>query len=81
MMNRRMHSSVNMKYPFLSELGLSDKVNPGVFHTGSFHAGTGQVYQSVNPHNDEVIGLTAFGAKSDYDKCVDAMHSEKVKWM
>lgn len=67
------------KYPFLKELGLSE-FNNGCYRNGEW-VGNGTEYTTVNPHNNEPIAVIKEGSFDDYEACVTAMESEKVRWM
>ncbi len=66
-------------YPFLKELGLSEK-NLGVYQGGVW-SGSGEEVVSVNPANNKPIAVVKMGNKADYEQCVKAMEAEKIKWM
>jgi acyl-CoA reductase-like NAD-dependent aldehyde dehydrogenase len=55
-------------------------VNPGVYRNGEW-VGNGKEYIAVSPHNNEPIAKIKLATKEDYEDCIKAMESEKVKWM
>ncbi|KAL0272061.1 UNVERIFIED_CONTAM: hypothetical protein PYX00_005178 [Menopon gallinae] len=55
------------KYDFLKKLGL-EKRNNGVYNGKWF--GSGEVIQSLNPSNGQVIAEVVKGTCEDYEKCV-----------
>lgn len=67
------------KYPFLKELGLQE-VNHGCYKNGQWVA-NGQEVICVNPHDNKPIAKVRQGSPQDYEECVKAMESEKVRWM
>jgi aldehyde dehydrogenase family 7 protein A1 len=67
------------QYPFLKDLGLSE-VNPGCYRNGEWVAHGDEVI-SINPHNNKPIAATRLGSAQDYEDCVSAMQSEKLRWM
>jgi hypothetical protein len=66
------------KYPFLAALGLKES-NPGVFN-GSFVAGAGPVFTSLNPATNEPIATVTAGSVEQLETCVQAMEKAKPKF-
>lgn len=66
-------------YPFLKELGLSE-TNYGCYYNGTW-TGSGEEIVTVNPATNKPIARIKMGSKNDYEACIKAMESEKVKWM
>ena len=67
------------EYPFLKELGLQEN-NLGVYRAGEW-CGAGEEAVSLNPANNKPIAKIRMGSKADYESCIKAMESEKIKWM
>jgi aldehyde dehydrogenase family 7 member A1 len=67
------------QYPFLKELGLGE-TNLGVYRGGEWLA-NGEEVVSVNPANNKPIAKVRMGSKADYESCIKAMETEKIKWM
>lgn len=80
----RRHASVSGRqsgsaaFPFLSELGLSDGDNLGVYNGEWF--GSGPVYTSINPADGRPIASVRAGSVEDYEKVVRAMDAAKKEW-
>ena len=73
-------SSLTFKdYPFLKELGLAE-TNFGCYRKGEW-VGHGDEVTAVNPHNNKPIAKIRLGNSKDYEDCIKAMESEKVRWM
>lgn len=66
-------------YPFLKDLGLGEN-NIGCYRDGQWQA-SGEEILTYNPATNKPIAKVKMGSKSDYEACVKAMESEKVKWM
>jgi aldehyde dehydrogenase family 7 protein A1 len=66
------------KYPFLSNLGLSES-NSGVFN-GKFVAGEGELFTSVNPATNEPIATITTGTPAQLQTCIAAMDAAKPKF-
>jgi len=66
------------QYPFLKELGL-EKDNLGCTYDGKW-VGDGEVYTSVNPHNNKPIARVKFATVQNYEDCVKSMLLVKAKW-
>ena len=67
------------QYPFLKELGLSE-VNYGCYRNGEWVGGD-EIWTSVNPHNNKPIARVRLATPQNYEECIKAMESEKVRWM
>ena len=67
------------QYPFLKELGLSE-VNNGCSYGGVWK-GNGEELISYNPHNNEPLAVIKTSSLEDYDSAINAMESEKKRWM
>eukprot|EP00331_Platyophrya_macrostoma_P034183 CAMPEP_0176450546 /NCGR_PEP_ID=MMETSP0127-20121128/27215_1 /TAXON_ID=938130 /ORGANISM="Platyophrya macrostoma, Strain WH" /LENGTH=519 /DNA_ID=CAMNT_0017838251 /DNA_START=27 /DNA_END=1586 /DNA_ORIENTATION=- len=67
------------KYPFLKELGLSPETS-GCYYGGKW-TGEGDYWNSVNPHNGEVIARIRFGTKENYEEAIQTMLKGKDEWM
>lgn len=67
------------KYPFLKDLGLGEE-NQGCYYGGKW-TGDGDVYNSVNPHNGEIIATIRYGSKKNYEEAVQSMLRGKAEWM
>mmetsp|Transcript_31976 Transcript_31976/g.31269 ORF Transcript_31976/g.31269 Transcript_31976/m.31269 type:complete len:122 (-) Transcript_31976:1207-1572(-) len=67
------------KYPFLKELGLSER-NDGCYRDGQW-AGNGNEVTQYSPHNNEAIAIVKQASEKDYQDCITAMEKEKAKWM
>jgi len=52
------------KYPFLTELGLSES-NMGCYRRGEW-VGRGEETISINPHNNEKVGKVKCASIADY---------------
>lgn len=66
-------------YPFLKDLGLAES-NLGCYKEGAFFA-SGEEILSINPATNLPIAKVKCGTKADYEACVKAMESEKLRWM
>ena len=71
-------SNTTTKYPFLSELGLSD-YNQGVFN-GEWK-GNGPEIKSYSPTTNEEIATIKTGTSDDYESCISSMDEAKKIWM
>ena len=65
------------KYPFLTELGLSE-YNYGVFN-GKW-CGNGPEIQTYSPTTNEEIATIKCGTSDDYESCIKAMDENKKMW-
>ena len=65
------------KYPFLSELGLSE-YNHGVFN-GQWK-GNGSEIKTYSPTTNEEIATIKTGSSDDYESCIQAMDENKKLW-
>lgn len=63
----------------MKELGLAE-VNYGVYRNGEW-SGSGEEWTTVNPANNKPIATIKLGTSQDYEECMKAMESEKVRWM
>lgn len=66
------------QYPFLKELGLGE-TNHGVYYDGKWTS-SGEEVVSVNPATNKPIAKIRMGTKGDYEACIKAMESERIKW-
>lgn len=64
-------ASSSHKYKFLEELGLSSN-NLGAYFDGKWQ-GSGEIFKSVNPATEDVIGETRGATLGDYEKAIGAM--------
>lgn len=65
-------------FPFLKNLGINES-NSGVFN-GTFVAGEGEVFTSVNPATNEPIARITTGSVRQFESCVEAMDKAKPKF-
>ncbi len=66
------------QYPFLKTLGLSE-TNFGCYANGRW-SGTGGEFISLNPHNNQPIARIKLASTQEYEECVRAMESERLRW-
>jgi aldehyde dehydrogenase family 7 protein A1 len=66
-------------FPFLKELGI-EEVNLGVYRNGEW-VGNGPEYTAINPHNNKPIAKIKMASSQDYEECIQAMESEKERWI
>jgi hypothetical protein len=66
-------------YTFLKELGIT-RTNSGVFHSGQYQKGNGQVVAYRSPTSGEVLASVQLGNDLDYNDCVASMKSDRAKW-
>jgi aldehyde dehydrogenase family 7 protein A1 len=62
-----------------SAFQIDGEMHNGVY-TGKWSAGKGQVVESVNPSNGEVIGKTQLGTVNDLEEAIAAMDNAKKSW-
>lgn len=65
-------------YPFLKELGLAE-TNFGCYRKGEW-VGNGEEVTAMNPHNNLPIAKIRLASGHDYEDCIKAMESEKMRW-
>ena len=72
------HKLTFSNYPFLKDLGLSE-ANLGCYRNGEWVA-NGQEYSCHNPHDNKSIATIKMASQQDYEDCILAMESEKIRW-
>ena len=66
------------EFPFLKELGLQE-TNFGCYRNGEWSGNGGEV-TSMNPHNNKPIAMIKLASAEEYEDCIRAMESERVRW-
>jgi len=74
---RHATTDTTSKYPFLSQLGLSE-YNYGVYN-GKW-CGNGSELATYSPTTDEEIATVKTGTAADYESCIEAMSEHKRLW-
>jgi aldehyde dehydrogenase family 7 protein A1 len=67
------------EYPFLKQLGLEERNNPGAYF-GTSWQGSGQEIVSVNPSNNKPIASVRSASVDDFNACIKAMEESKIMW-
>eukprot|EP01091_Cochliopodium_minus_P019057 TRINITY_DN788_c0_g1_i1.p1 TRINITY_DN788_c0_g1~~TRINITY_DN788_c0_g1_i1.p1 ORF type:complete len:530 (-),score=185.38 TRINITY_DN788_c0_g1_i1:33-1622(-) len=76
-MFKRFYSSNKSKYSFLSSLGI-EKENKGVYNGEWF--GAGQLFESINPVDNEVIATVRGGSSEDYERVMEKLKKDEKTW-
>jgi aldehyde dehydrogenase family 7 protein A1 len=66
-------------YPFLKELGLQERDNPGVYFGGNWQ-GSGETIVSYNPSNNKPIASVKTASMEEFNNCLKAMQEAKIIW-
>ena len=66
------------RYGFLGKLGITD-MNKGCYRNGEW-VGNGKEYTSLNPNDNTETARIKMASLEDYESCMSAMESEKVRW-
>ena len=67
-------------YPFLKEIGIEEN-NLGCYRDGQWFSTDGKEQTSLSPHTNKPVSKTKFASVADYHACVEAMKTERARWM
>jgi aldehyde dehydrogenase family 7 protein A1 len=76
----RSYSYTFKQYPFLEELGLHEKHNHGAFYGEKWHAGKGEVLESINPSTAKPIASVTTPSVDQYEEAMKHVVEAQKLW-